>query len=204
MARADLGWQSIPGQLFDDDGETGGDVERPGLARLLEAVREGRVDRVVVHRLDRLTRSLRDWAEIAALLAERGVGLASVRDGVELANDAFSRFQLNIAATFAEFERAMIHERQRDALRARNAHGLRSGGKLPLGYVADPRTRQLAIDASEAEIVRAIFADTDAGTPPAAIAARLNERGIADKSGKRGGWNPRGVSRIARNPAYIG
>ena len=203
-ARADLGWQAIPGQQFDDDGETGGDVERPGLARLLEAVREGQVDRVVVHRLDRLTRSLRDWAEIAALLVERDVGLTIMRAGIELATDAFSRFQLNIAATFAEFERAMIRDRQRDALRARNAHGRRSGGKLPLGYVTDPRTRQLAIDAGEAEIVRAIFADADAGMPPAAIAARLNERGVADKAGKRGGWNARGISRIVRNPTYVG
>jgi DNA invertase Pin-like site-specific DNA recombinase len=202
--RSELGWRPMLGERFEDDGASGGDAERPGLARLLDAVRERRVDRIVVHRLDRLTRSVLDWAEIAALLTEHGVALTIAREGVDLADDAFSRFRLNVAASFAEFERAMIGDRQRDALRARNGHGLRSGGKLPLGYVTDPRTRQLVIDANEAGVVRAIFADADAGMPPAAIAAKLNERGVADKARKQGQWNARGVSRIVKNRTYLG
>lgn len=202
--RRPIGWWPITSEWYEDDGESGAELARPGLDRLLAAIRERRVDRVVVHRLDRLTRSAHHWAKIAALLLEHRVGLTIVADGIELEDDAFSRLQLNLGAIAAELEREMINERQRDAFRARRGRGLRSGGKLPLGYVADPRTKQLVIEPSEAAVVRSIFADADAGQRPLAIAARLNAGAIADKAGKIGAWSARSVLRILQNPTHAG
>jgi DNA invertase Pin-like site-specific DNA recombinase len=99
--------------------------------------------------------------------------------------------QLNVMATFAEFEREMIRDRQADALTARTAHGLRSGGRLPLGYASEPRTKQLVIVAKEAALVRDSFRALDDGERPQAIAERLNARAretrrVGAASGTRG------------------
>jgi site-specific DNA recombinase len=202
-ANAHLGWSAVDDR-FDDEGESGADTDRLGLLRLVASVAEGLVDRVLVHRLDRLTRRAADWAEIDSIFREHGVAISVVDGGVHGADDAITRFRLNALAVFAEFERDMIGERLADARAARRARGLRVAGRLPLGYVADPATKQLVVVPAEAEIVRSIFADADAGLLPSAIAARAIDKGLVDKNGKTGCWSAKAILRILRNETYAG
>lgn len=175
-----------------------------GLYRLVEAVVDGRVDRVLVHRLDRLTRRAADWAAINNIFREHDVAISVVDGGIHGAADAITPFRLNALAVFAEFERDMIAERLRDARAARRARGLRVAGRLPLGFVADPATKQLVIVPAEAAIVRRMFADADAGMLPAAISAHAKAKRRVDKNGKTDSWNAKGVLRILRNATYAG
>jgi DNA invertase Pin-like site-specific DNA recombinase len=202
-ANAHLGWVAVD-ERFDDEGESGADTDRLGLLRLVASVAEGLVDRVLVHRLDRLTRRAADWAEIDSILREHDVAISVVDGGIHGATDAITRFRLNALAVFAEFERDMIGERLADARAARRARGLRVAGRVPLGYVADRATKQLVVVPAEAEIVRSMFADADAGMLPAAIATRAKEKGFVDKNGKTGSWSAKAVLRILRNETYAG
>lgn len=202
-ANAHLGWIAVDGR-FDDEGESGADTDRLGLLRLVASVAEGLVDRVLVHRLDRLTRRAVDWAEIDSIFREHGVAISVVDGGIHGADDAITRFRLNALAVFAEFERDMIGERLADARAARRARGLRVAGRVPLGYVADRATKQLVVVPAEASIVRSMFSDADAGMLPAAIATRAKEKGLVDKNGKTGSWSAKAVLRILRNETYAG
>ena len=202
-ANAHLGWVAVD-ERFDDEGESGGDTDRVGLWRLVDTVVEGRVERVLVHRLDRLTRRAADWAHIEAIFREHDVAISVVDGGIHGAADAITRFRPNTLAVFAEFERDMIGERLRDARAARRARGLRVAGRLPLGYVADLGTKQLVIVPEEAEVVRGMFDDAAGGMLPATIATRANEKRLVDKNGKAGSWTAKAVLRILRNATYAG
>ena len=202
-ANAHLGWVAVEDR-FDDEGESGADTDRFGLLRLVASVAEGLVDRALVHRLDRLTRRAADWAQIDSIFREHDVATSVVHGGIHGAADAITRFRLNALAVFAEFEHDMIAERLRDARAARRARGLRVAGRLPLGYVADRATKQLVVVPAEAEIVRGMFADADAGMLPAAIATCANEKLLVDKNGKTGRWSAKAVLRILRNETYAG
>lgn len=116
-------------ERFDDVGASGATTERPALTRLLERVREGEVDRVVVCRLDRLTRSVLDWAELIGAFKRRGAQLSVVAGDLRLGELATSDLLLNMMAAFAEFEREMISDRLRDARAAHRRHGRRSAGR---------------------------------------------------------------------------
>ena len=196
-------WVSVR-ESFDDEGESGATAERPGLERLLVAITEGRVERVVVHRLDRLTRSLSDWLRIYQTFRMHRVCLSVVHGDLHDTDDATTHLRLNILALFAELERDMIAERLRDSRAARRARGMRVAGRVPLGYLTDRTTKQLVVVPTEAETVRRMFANADAGDLPATIAARANEAGAADKDGKTGRWSAKAVLRILRNPVYAG
>ena len=196
-------WRPLP-ESFDDEGESGATADRPGLERLLVAITEGRLERVVVHRLDRLTRSLADWARIHETFRTHGVSLSVVQGDLNDTDDATTQFRLNALALFAEFERNMIAERLRDARATRRARGLRVAGRVPLGYQADSGTKQLVVMATEAETVRRMFASADAGDAPATIAARENETGTAGKNGRARRWSAKSVLRILRSPVYAG
>ncbi len=156
-----------------------------------------------MHRLDRLTRSVLDWARIQHAFHAHGVPISVVQGDLHGTNDAITQLRLNTLAIFAEFERDMIAERLRDARAARRARGLRVAGQLPLGYVADPATRQLVVAPEDAETVRRMFVDAAEGPLPAAIAARANEVGTVDKNGKVSRWGAKAVLRILRNPTYL-
>jgi site-specific DNA recombinase len=191
-------------ESFDDEGETGATSQRPGLERLVAAILEGRVERVVVHRLDRLTRSILGWARLYRLFKANGVALTVARGGLRDADDATSQLHLHILALFAELERDMIAERLRDGRAVRHARGMRVAGRVPLGYLADPATKQLIVMPAEAETVRCMFASADMGEAPARIAANANETGVVGKSGRPTRWSAKFVLRILRNPVYAG
>lgn len=150
--RAD-GWIPVADD-YDDGGFSGGTMLRPALQRLMEDIRGGRIDIVVVYKLDRLTRSLFDFAALVKIFEEYGVTFVSVTQNINT-TDAMGRMLLNILLTFAQFERELTAERIRDKFVASKKKGLWMHGIPPLGY--DVKDRRLAINEAEAEQVRTIF-----------------------------------------------
>ena len=210
-ARADPTWRWV-GERLDDVGFTGADTNRPALQRLLRLVREGRIDKVVVYRLDRLTRSLRDSLDILEALRTAGVDLLIVTSP-ELGSAATDALLLNLMALFAQFEREMIRARLADTRAALKRHGRRLAGRVPYGYDVDSRTKQFVVNAGEARRVRAMFQMAADGMLPREIAAVANEQGwrtkrtVAKRSGKVSGggpWTPRQVLSLLTNPVYLG
>jgi DNA invertase Pin-like site-specific DNA recombinase len=140
---------------YDDGGFSGGNTNRPALKRLLQDVEDGRIDVVVVYKIDRLSRSLSDFAQMVDLFDARGVTFVSVTQQFNTTT-SMGRLTLNILLSFAQFEREVTGERIRDKISASKAKGMWMGGTPPLGY--DVRDRKLVINESEAALVRDIFA----------------------------------------------
>lgn len=147
------GWSMIPA-AYDDGGFSGGTMERPALRRLLADVEAGRVDVIVVYKVDRLTRALSDFAKIVEILDARGTSFVSVTQAFNTTS-SMGRLTLNVLLSFAQFEREVTGERIRDKIAASKKKGLWMGGPVPLGYVV--RERKLVVDDTEAELVRHIY-----------------------------------------------
>jgi site-specific DNA recombinase len=147
------GWTLLPSR-YDDGGFTGGNMERPGLQRLLGDVRAGRIDVIVVYKVDRLTRSLTDFAKIVEVLDGAGASFVSITQSFNTTT-SMGRLTLNVLLSFAQFEREVISERVRDKVAASKARGMWMGGVVPLGY--DAKDRKLEINEVEAETVRHIY-----------------------------------------------
>jgi site-specific DNA recombinase len=195
------------GTRYDDQGESGERLDRPGLNRLLRDVRAGDIKVIVVHRLDRLSRRLSDSAGLLAEFRDRGVHLAVVADP-SLGMSAADVLVLNIIGSFAEFEREMIRDRLADTRAAMKRRGLRAAGRVPYGYEIDPVTKQLVRLNREANRVRAIFEWAIEGKTLTEIAALANRRRWRTKPTHRfpkgGPWTPRQVSEMLANPVYAG
>ena len=131
-------------------------MDRPGLKRLLADVEAGRLDCVIVYKLDRLTRSIRDFFKVLEILERHKLTFVAVTQQFNTTN-SIGRLALNILMSFAEFERETISERTRDKMRAARRKGKWVGGYLPLGYDVVPGGRALVVNLAEAERVRAIF-----------------------------------------------
>jgi DNA invertase Pin-like site-specific DNA recombinase len=147
------GWVLISEQ-YDDGGLSGGSLERPALQRLLDDVRTGRVDQIVVYKIDRLTRSLADFSKIVDVLDAAGASFVSVTQSFNTAT-SMGRLTLNMLLSFAQFEREVTAERIRDKIAASKRKGLWMGGQVPLGYEPDGRT--LKINDTEAETIRTLY-----------------------------------------------
>jgi len=132
------GWVLLTEQ-YDDGGISGGTLERPALQRLLVDVGEGRVDQIVVYKVDRLTRSLADFAKLVDKLDGAGASFVSVTQSFNTAT-SMGRLTLNVLLSFAQFEREVTAERIRDKIAASKKKGLWMGGNVPLGYDADGRS----------------------------------------------------------------
>jgi site-specific DNA recombinase len=148
------GWASARSR-YDDGGFSGGNLERPALQRLLEDVRVGRIDIVVVYKVDRLTRSLADFARLVEIFDAQGVSFVSVTQQFNTTS-SMGRLTLNVLLSFAQFEREVTGERIRDKIAASKKKGIWMGGNPPLGY--DASGRALVVNPAEAETVRRIFA----------------------------------------------
>jgi DNA invertase Pin-like site-specific DNA recombinase len=201
------GWIALPDH-YDDGGISGGTLERPALQRLLRDIEAGMVDVVVVYKIDRLSRSLTDFAKLVELFERHNVTFVSVTQQFNTTT-SMGRLTLNILLSFAQFEREVIGERIRDKFAASRRKGLWMGGWPPLGYeVAD---RRLAVVEREAALVRRIF-DRFAKTGSAlAVARELNasgevtkRRACADRA--RGGkpWTKGVVYKVLANRVYLG
>lgn len=195
---------------YEDAGESGESLDRPGLQRMLSDVRAGVIERVLVHRLDRLSRRLTDCVEILTRFRDCGVPLTIVTEP-ELGSTASDALALNLLASFAEFEQEMHRDRLTEARAALKARGRRVAGLVPFGYVSDPVTKQLLIDPTEADVVVTMFRWAASGHTPAEIAELANERGwrtkrrVSKRDRESGGhpWTPRQVVATLENPVYV-
>jgi len=142
---------------YDDGGFTGANIDRPGLQGLLADIDAGLIDCVAVYKVDRLSRSLLDFARIMEVFDKRGVSFVSVTQQFNTTSP-MGRLTLNILLSFAQFEREIISERTRDKMVAARRRGKWTGGFPALGYDADPLARKLVVNEGEAEQVRGIFA----------------------------------------------
>jgi len=156
-SQASEGWTALPGR-FDDGGFTGANTDRPAFQKLMAAIEAGQVDCVVVYKIDRLSRSLVDFARMMEVFEKKSVALVSVTQSFRT-NDSMGRLTLNILLSFAQFEREVIGERIRDKIGAQRRRGLWCGGKPVLGYDIDRSgpSPKLVVNHTEAERVLAIF-----------------------------------------------
>src|SRR3954451_10242635 len=152
-SQAHAGWTLLRAK-YDDGGFSGGNTDRPALQRLLEDVRAGKVDIIVVYKVDRLTRSLADFAKLVELFDQHGVSFVSVTQQFNTTT-SMGRLTLNVLLSFAQFEREVTSERIRDKIAASKRKGLWVGGMAPLGY--DTKDRKISINDAEADRVRTIF-----------------------------------------------
>ena len=152
-SQAHAGWTLIRAK-YDDGGFSGGNMNRPALKQLLDDIAARRVDVVVVYKVDRLTRSLADFAKIVERFDARNVTFVSVTQSFNTTT-SMGRLTLNILLSFAQFEREVIGERIRDKVAASRKRGMWMGGYVPLGY--DVRDRKLVVNENEAATVRMIF-----------------------------------------------
>lgn len=206
-----VGWILLP-ERFDDEGFSGATTERPALQRLLALVRARKVDLVVIHRLDRLSRSVLGCATLLDQFRKFGIRLAIVT-APELGHHAHDGFLMNILASFAEFERELIAARIGESRARLKARGRRVAGAVPFGYDADPRSKQLVPNVGESAVVKWLFEQAAAGRRPAEIADDANANGQRTKertarrtTRTRGGnlWTARQVIATLRNPVYLG
>jgi site-specific DNA recombinase len=147
------GWVLVP-ESYDDGGLSGGNLERPSLKRLMADIRVGKVDQIIVYKIDRLTRSLGDFSKIVDILDDAGASFVSVTQSFNTAT-SMGRLTLNMLLSFAQFEREVTAERIRDKIAASKKKGLWMGGNVPLGYEPDGRT--LKVNEADARIIRTIY-----------------------------------------------
>ena len=207
-SQAGQGWKPVRA-LYDDGGHSGGTLQRPGLERMLADIETGKIDTVVVYKVDRLTRSLADFAKIVEIFDAHGVSFVSVTQQFNTTT-SMGRLTLNILLSFAQFEREVTGERIRDKIAASKRKGLWMGGHVPLGY--EPNGRTLVINEPEAETVRTVFRlYLERGTVRK-VKAETDRLGLRTKvrSGKArrmAGGRPlsRGyIYHLLGNPLYIG
>lgn len=153
LSQAGEGWKLLSNR-YDDGGISGGTMERPGLQKMLEDIRNNRIDVVVVYKIDRLTRSLMDFAKMVDIFDGNDVSFVSVTQAFNTTN-SMGRLTLNVLLSFAQFEREVTAERIRDKIAASKKKGMWMGGTVPLGYEA--RDRKLVIREEEAKTVRFLF-----------------------------------------------
>lgn len=153
LSQASEGWKLLP-ELYDDGGLSGGTLERPALQQLMDDVKAGRIDIIVVYKVDRLTRSLLDFAKLVEAYDAADVSFVSVTQSFNTTT-SMGRLTLNMLLSFAQFEREVTAERIRDKIAASKARGMWMGGNPPLGYKPDGRS--LMIIAEHAEIIREIY-----------------------------------------------
>src|SRR6266853_5355817 len=156
LSQREAGWIALP-ERYDDGGYTGANLDRPALRRLLADIEAGRIDCVLVYKVDRLSRSLLDFARLTGEFDKRGVSFVSVTQQFNTTT-SMGRLTLNILLSFAQFEREIVVERTRDKMAAARRKGKWVGGIPPLGYDVAPGGGKLVINEEEARQVRAIFA----------------------------------------------
>jgi site-specific DNA recombinase len=209
-SQAHEGWQCLP-EHYDDGGFTGGNMERPALQRLMADIEAGRVDCVVVYKVDRLSRSLLDFARMMEVFDRREVAFVSVTQQFNTAT-SMGRLILNVLLSFAQFEREMISERTRDKIAATRRKGKWSGGMPLLGYDVDPHGSKLVVNQEEADRVRAIFElylDLQSLLPVVEELDRrkwLNKRWTTRKGHPRGGkpFTKTSLHKLLTNVTYAG
>jgi site-specific DNA recombinase len=207
-SQAGEGWRLIR-TAYDDGGFSGGTMERPALRQLLEDLRQKRVDVIVVYKVDRLTRSLTDFAKMVEAFDEHGVSFVAVTQQFNTTT-SMGRLTLNVLLSFAQFEREVTGERIRDKIAASKKKGLWMGGTVPLGY--DVVDRRLVINPPEAETVRNIYKCYFEVGSIRLLKQDLERRGIVSKrrlsrAGHQSGgraFSRGALYELLANPIYVG
>ena len=207
-SQAHEGWRLVPDR-YDDGGLSGASLDRPALQKLLADVRAGKINIVVVYKVDRLTRSLADFAKLVELFDQHGVSFVSITQSFNTTS-SMGRLTLNVLLSFAQFEREVIGERVRDKIAASKRKGLWVGGPVPLGYRCIDK--KLEIVPEEAEVVRTIFARYLELGSMGALIAELDRQCIRTKvNGRRDGRRSGGIcfgvgslAHLLKNRFYIG
>src|ERR1700733_7228850 len=207
-SQAHAGWRPLRAK-YDDGGFSGGNTDRPALQRLLEDVGAGKIDVIVVYKVDRLTRSLADFAKLVELFDKHNVSFVSVTQQFNTTT-SMGRLTLNVLLSFAQFEREVTSERIRDKISASKRKGLWVGGMAPLGY--DAKDRKITVNEAEAERVRTIFRTYLKLGSLNRLMAYLRKRGIVTKvRSLKTGETVGGISftrgslaHLLRNRFYIG
>jgi DNA invertase Pin-like site-specific DNA recombinase len=202
------GWTLVD-ERYDDGGFTGANIERPAFQRLLADIEAGKIDVVVVYKVDRLSRSLLDFAKVMERFSAAGASFVSVTQNFSTA-DAMGRLTLNMLMSFAEFEREMIAERTRDKIAAARRKGKWTGGPVPLGYTVEDK--RLVVHELEAVLVREIFTLYLEQRSALAVARALNDRQRSTKRHRAANgnlresrtWTKGDVLRVLKNPVYAG
>lgn len=202
------GWVKLS-KVYEDGGYSGGNMERPSLQQLLADVAVGKVDIIVVYKIDRLTRSLTDFARLNEVLDQNNVSFVAVTQQFNTST-SMGRLTLNVLLSFAQFEREVAGERIRDKVAASKKKGLWMGGPVPLGYAA--KDRKLIIVPDEADVVRSMFGRYLELRSVHLLQKELEQRGVRSrtrplKDGRTLGGLVLGRGAIAhmlKNPLYVG
>jgi DNA invertase Pin-like site-specific DNA recombinase len=192
------GWLLVPNR-YDDGGYTGGNLDRPALKRLLLDIEARKVDIIVVYKIDRLSRSLMDFAKLIDVFERQEVTFVSVTQAFSTTT-SMGRLTLNVLLSFAQFEREVIGERIRDKVAASRRKGMWMGGWAPLGY--DVKNRKLIINDAEASLVQSIFKQFAQGIQPQLLLRRLAEESALNKNGKP--IDKGYLYRVINNRVYLG
>jgi site-specific DNA recombinase len=193
------GWSVLP-TLYDDGGYSGGTLDRPALQRLLADVVDAKVDVVVVYKIDRLTRSLFDFAKIVEAFDARGVSFVSITQQFNTTT-SMGRLTLNVLLSFAQFEREVAGERILDKIAASKKKGMWMGGLPPLGY--DVRNRKLVVNDEEAQTVVHIFMRYVELRSVRALKAELDAAGIRSKHRTFADGTVYGRHKLSRGALYL-
>jgi site-specific DNA recombinase len=176
-SQASLGWKALP-QRYDDPAYSGGNLDRPALKKLLADIEARKIDVVVVYKIDRLTRSLADFAKLVEAFDARSISFVAVTQQFNTTT-SMGRLTLNVLLSFAQFERELSSERVRDKIAASRRKGKWTGGSVPLGY--DAKDKKLVVNKSEAETVRTIFRGYLELQSFSRLVADLDQRSIVTK-----------------------
>jgi site-specific DNA recombinase len=199
-SQAHDGWTLLRAR-YDDGGYSGGSTDRPALQRLLEDIRTGKIDIIVVYKVDRLTRSLADFAKLVELFDAHAVSFVSVTQQFNTTS-SMGRLTLNVLLSFAQFEHEVTGERIRDKIAASKRKGIWVGGNVPLGY--ESRDKKLVVHEDEAERVRTIFRRYLELGSIGALLSDLRDRGIVSKTRTRPDGSTVGGIPFTRGPlAYL-
>ncbi|MCE5322418.1 recombinase family protein [bacterium] len=204
------GWIALT-EHYDDPGFSGGNIERPGLKKLMRDIERGKIDCVVFYKLDRLSRSLLDFVKLAEFFDQHKVTFVSITQQFS-STTAMGRLILNILLSFAEFERAISAERVRDKIAAAKRKGKYLGGTPAYGYDVDYKKTKLIVNQEEAKLVREVFKRFIETGSCLEIARELNSKGIPTKSWttkngsfhQGGPWNTQHLYRVLNNRTYLG
>ncbi|MBS4001767.1 MAG: recombinase family protein [Afipia sp.] len=207
-SQASQGWRVLP-QPYDDPAFSGGNLDRPALKQLLADIESGLIDVIVVYKIDRLTRSLADFAKLVETFDRKSISFVAVTQQFNTTS-SMGRLTLNVLLSFAQFERELASERVRDKVAASRRKGKWTGGTVPLGYMA--KDKKLVIDPKEAETVRTIFSQYLALKSFSLLVQDLDRRSIVTKRRDtkvpkyRGGipftYGP--LAHVLKNRVYLG